>query len=152
MLAGQQLSPLVKTTRVKNAVAAGTGDTVQSDAVDMADFEGVRFTVLFGTITSSAVTTVKAQQSSTAGLAGTEDDLAGTAQSVADTDDNKAVVIDVYRPIDRYVNVAVVRATANAVIDGIIAEQYGARKVPTTDDTTTVVGREVHVSPAEGTA
>lgn len=148
----QQLGPGVKVTRVKVAVAAGTGDTIQSDAVDMAGFEGVMFVVQFGTITATAVTTVKGQQSATAGLAGTEADLLGTAQSVADSDDGKATVLDIYRPGKRYVNCAVVRATANVVIDGILAIQYGAAVTPTTNDATTVTGREVHISPAEGTA
>jgi hypothetical protein len=41
--------------------------------------------------------------------------------------------------------------TADATIDGVIAIQYGARVLPTSQDST-VAGIETHVSPAEGTA
>lgn len=147
----QQLANTVKITRVKNAVAAGQ-TTQQSDAVDMANFEGVVFLTLFGAITGGGVQSVKIQQSATAGLAGTETDLEGTGITVADDDDNQIVVHDIYRPTKRYVNAAVLRATQDSVIDGIIAIQYGASVIPTTNDATTVVSRETHVSPAEGTA
>lgn len=145
------ISNQIKTTRIMNAVAAGQTDQTSS-AVDMANFEGARFTALFGTITSGAVTSVKVQQSSDDGASDTYADLEGTSISVADDDDNQAVVIDVWRPRERYLKVVIDRGTQNAVIDGVVAEQYGARVLPTTDDTTTVVGREIHTSPAEGTA
>ena len=43
------------------------------------------------------------------------------------------------------------RGTADAVIDGVIAIQYGARVLPAAQDAT-VAGIETHVSPAEDTA
>lgn len=147
----QQLANVVKITRVKAAVAAGTS-AIQSDAVDMAGFEGVVFLTLFGAITSGAVTSVEVQQSATAALGGTENDLAGTNIAVADDDDDQVVVHDIFRPSSRYVNVQINRATQNAVIDGVIAIQYGPAVIPTTNDATTVVGRETHITPAEGTA
>jgi hypothetical protein len=57
----------------------------------------------------------------------------------------------VFRPAERYVRAVVTRGTADAVIDGVIAIQYGARVLPATQDAT-VAGIETHVSPAEGTA
>lgn len=137
--------------RVMNAVAAGTTDQTSS-AIDTANFEGVKIYTAFGTITSGAVTSVKIQQSSDDGSADAYADLAGTSVTVADDDDNQVVVHDIFRPRERYLKVVVDRGTQNAVIDGIVAVLYGARENPTTDDTSTVVGRETHVSPAEGTA
>lgn len=146
-----QISNLIKTTRVMNAVAAGTTDQ-NSASLDMANFEGVRLTALFGTITVNAVTSIKAQQSDDDGVADAFSDLAGSAIAVAADDDNQAAVLDIWRPQKRYVRLVIDRGTANAVIDGVLAEQYGARKLPTTDDAATVVAREVHASPDEGTA
>ena len=143
-----QISNQIKTTRVSNAVAAGTSD-IDSSSVDMTDFEGVRFTVAFGTITSGAATTIKAAQSANDS---SWNDLLATAITVADDDDNQLAVLDIWRPKDRYVRCTVTRATQNAVVDGIVAEQYGPRLLPTTDDSSTVVAREIHSSPAEGTA
>lgn len=140
-----------KVIRVMNGVAAGTTDQTSS-AIDTAGFEGVKIYTLFGAITGSAVTSVKIQQSSDDGSADAYADVEGTSVTVADDDDNQVVVHDIYRPRERYLKVVVDRGTQNAVIDGIVAVLYGADKMPTTDDTSTVVARETHVSPAEGTA
>lgn len=140
-----------KVIRVMNAVAAGqTAQT--SSAIDTAGYEGVKIYSMFGTITSGAATSVKVQQSSDDASADAYADLAGSSVTVADDDDNQVVVHDIYRPRERYLKVVISRATQNAVIDGIVAVLYGADKMPTTDDTTTVVARETHSSPAEGTA
>lgn len=146
-----QLSNDAKVTLVKTAVAAGQ-TSIQSDAVDMAGFEGVMFIISMGAITGGAATSVKAQQSATAALGGSETDLEGTSQTIADTEDNTVKIIDIYRPTKRYVNVQVLRATQDSVINSIIAIQYDAAKKPVTHDATTVSGTETFVSPAEGTA
>ena len=142
-----QISNQIKTTRVMNAVAAGTSDQ-NSSSVDMLDYEGVRFTILFGTIVSGAATSVKAGQSANDS---SFNDLLGSSQTVADDDDDKVFVVDIWRPIDRHVRCTVLRATQNSTIDGIIAEQYGPRVLPPTNDSS-VGGQEIHASPAEGTA
>ena len=139
----------VKVTRVLNGVAAGTTNQ-NGTAVDMANYEGVIFIAAFGALTSTAVTGLKVQQGLLSdGSDGA--DLTGTAQAIADDADNKLLAIDVYQPRERYVRPVVTRGTANAVIDGVIAIQYGPRKKPTSHDST-VAGSETHVSPAEGTA
>ena len=113
-------------------------------------YEGVVFVAAFGTLSSGAVTGLKAQQGLQANLSDAAD-LAGTALAIADTDDNKLLVLDLFRPAKRYVRAVVTRGTADAVIDGVVAIQYGTRVLPVTQDTT-VAGIETHVSPAEGTA
>ncbi len=138
-----------KIIRVMNAKAAG--ETAQDGTtVDMQNFEGVLFVALFGTLTATQVTSIKAQQSTVkaSGFSDLEDTKVGP---LADDDGNKALVLDVKRARERYVRLVVSRATANAVIDGVIAIQYGPRKAPTAHDST-VVASEAHTSPAEGTA
>lgn len=137
-----------KCTRVMNAVAAGTTDQ-NSSSVDMVGFNGVKFYTSFGTITASAVTSVKIQTSSDDS---SWNDLENSSITVADDDDNQITVHDINRPLERYLRVVVDRGTQNAVIDGVIACQYGAIVCPTTDDSSTVVAREIHATPAEGTA
>ena len=148
------LSNGIKTIRMEAddstfLVAAGSAD-ILSEYVDTAGFEGVRFVIGFGAITSGAATSVKIKQCDTSG--GSYADLEGTSITVADTNDNDVAIIDVYRPRERYLKVATLRATQNSAVDFLIAELYGARKVPTTEDSATVISREVHSSPAEGTA
>jgi cytochrome c-type biogenesis protein CcmH/NrfF len=139
----------VKTTRVMNAVAAGT--TLQTGTtLDMQGFEGVMFTALFGTLTASAVTGIKVQQGSASDMSDAAD-LLGSALAIPEADNNKMLITEIYKPTKRYVRCLVTRGTANAVIDGVIAQQFGARVEPPVNGTT-VSGSEYSISPAEGTA
>ena len=144
------LGTQTKMVRVSNAVAAGTTD-VNSTGVDTQGYEGVMFQILFGAITATAVTNVHAEQSSDDGASDAYADLAGTSVTVNDDDDNQIAWLDINRPRERYVRCVVDRGTANAVIDGIVAILYNPAKQPTTHDSSTVLGGEVHASPAEGT-
>lgn len=145
------LSKNIAISRVLNAVAAGTSAQTSS-AVDMTGYEGCLFIASFGALTATQVTSIKAQQSSDDGSSDAYADLTGTLVGpLADADGNKLLVLDVYRPRDRYLKCIVNRATANAVIDGVIAIRYGARVQPTVQGST-VAFIETHASPAEGTA
>ena len=137
----------IKFTRVLDAVAAGSSDPTSS-SVDMKSFDAVTFAVGFGAITASAVTSIKLQ--------GSDDDsawsdLAGTAGSVADSDDNKMVLAEINQPQQRYVRCVVDRGTQNAGIDFAVAMQSKANKAPVTQSST-VLGSEFHQAPAAGTA
>ena len=137
----------VKFTRVLDAVAAGTSDQ-NSSSVDMKSYDAVTFCVGFGAITASAVTSIKVQ--------GSDDDssfsdLAGTAITVADSDDNKVVLAEINCPQQRYVRVVVDRGTQNAVIDFGVALQSKANAAPVTQSSS-VLGSEFHQAPAAGTA
>jgi hypothetical protein len=148
------LTSCCKWTRLSNAVAAGTSD-VTSSAVFMGGpdrFNAAVFMVAFGTITSGAVTSVKLQQSSDDAAADAYADLEETAYTVADTDDNKTVLIELVRPMEGYIKVIVDRGTQNAVVDGIWCIQHGGNSSPVTQDATTILTPEIHVSPSEGTA
>ncbi len=149
------LSNRVLTKRIKPdasgwTVAAGAAD-VSSDIVDTAGYDGVRFIVGFGAIVSGAATSIKVQQNSANSGTGMAD-LAGTAITVADTDDNQMAISEIIRPIKRYLRVATLRATQNSTIDFVIVELFKARSMPVTQDTATTIGVEVFQSPAEGTA
>lgn len=146
-----QLTPNLKTTLCKSAVAAGSTDITDASVVDMQNWEGARFIFSFGAITGSAVTSVavagKASNSPTPGT----DDLEGSKITVADTYDDTIVIVDVYQPQQRYLRPFVKRATQNAVLNSIICEQYGPRKLPITQDAS-VSATNLKVSPGIGTA
>jgi hypothetical protein len=140
-----------KITRHSNAVAAGQTVITPGTAIDMAGFESVTFLVAFGAITASAVTSIEVHCSSDDGAGDAYTALAGSNVVVTDANDNKVAAIDVIRPPERYVKCIVNRATADAAVDAIIAIQTGAKSLPVTADAT-IVGNEVHQSPAEGAA
>ncbi len=130
-------------------VAAGSTG-VDSDIVDTAGYEGVRFIMGLGAIVAGAVTSAKLQQNSANSGAGMAD-LEGSKIDIADTDDNKIVITEIYRPRERYVRLSTSRATQNATIDFLLVELYGTRRKPITEDSS-VVAAEVAASPGEGTA
>lgn len=138
-----------KFTRISNAVAAGTTD-VECTAIDMQGFESVVFGIMVGAITANAVTGAHVQQSSDNGVADAFSDLAGTAVSIADDDDNGMVLVEVVKPQKRYVKLIIDRATQNAVVDGAFALQYNGRKEPVTQPVS-IVATGVTYSPEEGT-
>lgn len=135
--------------RVSNAVAAGT-TAINTTAVDLQATNGiaVRWIAGFGALTATQVTSLKVQ--------GSDDnstwvDIAGSKSGpMADTDSNKMLVTDIYKPHHRYVRAVVQRATANAVVDFVLAEIYHLRSSPSTPDAT-VSARVVLNSPADGT-
>src|SRR5262245_41481115 len=113
----QQLTNGVKTTQCKSAVAAGATDITDATAVDMQNFDGGRFIFSFGAITAGAVTSVAAAGLATSSPTPGTDDLEGTKITVADTDDDKIVILDIHRPQQRYISPFVKRATQNAVLN-----------------------------------
>lgn len=118
-----------KVSRPVNATAAGT-TAINGTGYDMQDFEGIVFICAMGTLTATQVTSLKAQGSADNSVWA---DISGaTTAAAADGDSNKVLLLDVYRPQQRYVRPVVNRATANAVIDGVVAIQYGPKKAPTT--------------------
>lgn len=135
-----------KITRVSASAAAAQTD-VTSSAVDTKGFEGCLFVVALGSITGGAVTSAHVEQCDTSGGSYTE--LDGTEITIADDDDGKLVLIDVKQPTERYLKCVVDRATQDAVVDGIIAVQYGAAAVPTTHDATTVIDSAFALTPDE---
>jgi hypothetical protein len=144
------LSPNVKVTRVVTAQAAGTS-AVNGTVLDMQGFDGVVFVASFGALTATQVTSLKAQDGATANLSDAADLAGSLTGPLADADGNRSLVLEICKPAKRYIRPVINRATANAVIDSVVAIQYASSKSPTTNDTTVAVAK-LRVSPANGTA
>jgi hypothetical protein len=129
--------------------AAGTS-AITSAAIDTAGFKGCCFVVPFGPIVGGAVTSLKVQQSSDDGATDTYDDLTGSNQTVADTDDDKVKYVDVMHPGKRYLKLVISRGTAAATVGSVLAILYRSRNRPVAQGTN--VGGEQWLGPAEGTA
>ncbi len=127
--------------RSSNAVVAGTTE-IDGASVDMlgasgGPFESAIAIVCMGTLTSTQVTTLKWQGSTDNS---TFTDLAGTHQGPAnDTDSNKMLISEIYRPTGyRYVRPVVTRGTANAVIDSIVVIAHNPHSYPVPSQDSTV--------------
>jgi hypothetical protein len=127
---------------------AGT-DAITGAACDTQGFRSVLILVCFGAIVTNAVTSIKVQQSSDNGAGDAYSDIAGSAQTVADSGDGKTFWIEIQNPGKRYLKLIVSRATQNATVFA----QYilvGSRRKPVTQGNSAVIER--FVQPAEGSA
>ncbi len=146
----RNLAYAAKTARVVNATAAGTTN-ITASSVDTFGFEACRFTILMGTLTATQQTIPKVQGSNDNS---TWTDLAGThVGPPADGASNGMLQIDLFRPQYRYLQLIIQRGTANAAIDGAIADLYLAHNEPIpTQDTTMALAPNVQPYVTAGTA
>lgn len=130
----------IKVTPVAaSAVAAQT--EVLTSVLDMSGFDGVMFIALLGDVTATSVLTLTAKGNSASSTSSptpvTQIATAAFTAGASDADD-KALVVDVYDPMLRYVFASLTRTTANAVVNGIVAIQYTAEFRPTTQAATVI--------------
>ena len=129
---------------------SGTADR-NGETFDTAGLEGVLMVVKVAAVAAGGANSIKAQQGAASNLSDAAD-LAGTAITIADDDDNQIFIIDLYRPRERYVRVVVDKDTTNACAESAIYIGYGPRVMPATLTLADEVTYEKHISPAEGTA
>jgi hypothetical protein len=126
--------------------AAANTTAVTSSIVDTAGYQGVVFLTSLGT--ANATNTIKVQQNTanqTTGMA----DLEGTSVTSGASDED--LVVEVYQPLERYLQVVVTRG-ASTTCESIWAILYnGDAGLAATAISGTAAG-ERHSSPAEGTA
>ena len=138
----------VSVREVGAPVAAAANTDSNSDRIDMSGFEGVMFVCPIEDSVASGVATLKVEQNtadSDSGMAAITGATA-TATSAGNDDLNSTVlVVDVYRPLKRYVQGVITSATQNIAFGDMIAIQYRGHKLPVTvaasvSDQTVVVG------------
>jgi hypothetical protein len=144
------------TSRVKvveaidaTAGAAGTSD-INGAVIDMAGFEAIAFMVVFGAITANGVQGIRLQRDTVEAFDDDPQDIAGSAQAVADDADGKTFISDLFRPGERYVRGVVDRATQNSAVRAAFYLLYGAREKPVSQGSTVTV--EQLKDKAEGSA
>lgn len=125
----------IKAVRVLNAQSAGT-TTLTTSVLDRADCRGIKYVVLLGTLTSTNETTVSVQHGDQSD--GSDMATVATLDATVDTDDNKLVVADHINSTKRYSRLSIARATANAVVDGVVALKYGLKQEPPASQDSTV--------------
>jgi len=126
---GINLSKNFNLVRVVNSTAAGVTN-INGTHVDMQGWDNVVFICLMGALTATQITILKAQNGSLANDTDQADITAAATPQALDGDSNKALVLEVVRPLLRYVRPVVLRSVANAAIDGVIAIQYSGDKLP----------------------
>ena len=135
-----------KIDKVLIATADGTDDSLTGDILDLQDCDSATGIAILGDVTATAVVTLKAYTGDEAALGdGAYETVTATVTADATSADNKLLVLDVIKPGKRYCRFDLVRATANAVVDGVIGLRYNFRTIPTTQGTD-VVDSDINVN------
>lgn len=116
------------------AVSAGTS-TQTGTTIDTQGYDGVLIIGLIGTVTSTGVPALIAKSGNASNMSDEAAMTGGTATG-DDTMSGKALVVNVHRPLKRYVRGVITRTTANVVINGMVYILYRGRKRPETKDST----------------
>lgn len=139
----QNLSFNSKLIMVKAGQATGTS-TLTTDPIDTQGFEGV---MIFGTVaTVNAGNYAKAREGAASNMSDGAD-LINT--KIVPTVNGNTFLIDIQRPVKRYVDSQIVRGVTTVTGD-VYALLYGPHKMPTSQGAT--IDAEQHQGPAEGTA
>lgn len=132
-------------------IALASNTDSNSDIIDMTGWDGVVFIAPIEDSVATGVAHLKGEQntanadSGMATLTGAD----ATATCVVNDDlNNKLLVLDIYKPQERYVQAVRTSGTANIAFGTLIAILYTGRKSPVTDDST-ILDVAAVVSPAE---
>jgi len=140
----------VKVDQILGYVAAGTTKRTSS-IIDMANYDGVMFVVGLGTILENGTLDAFVEQhtlNQTSGMARLATTAAYTVLAADALKTQSCIVVDVYRPQERYLQCNITPAVANAVVLGITAILYNGRKKPVTQGTSVLASTSLS-NPAE---
>jgi hypothetical protein len=102
----------------------------------------VMFIALLGDVTSGSVLTLTPKSntanSTSSPTPTSHTGAAATFTAGASDADSKALITDLYKPLQQYVFANLTRTTQNAVVGGIIAIQYSAGSRPTSHDASVI--------------
>lgn len=127
--------------------ASGTSDR-DGATIDTYGYDGVMFIVKLATVAASAVTSILVEQGDASNLSDAATAV-GSTTSVADDDDNQIFVIDVFRPVSRYLRVVMDKDGSNACAESAVAVLYGAESKPVAAGSQADVTVTALVSPAD---
>lgn len=132
-------------------VAAASNTDQNSDILDMQGYDGVCFIAPVTDSVATGVATLTIEQNtdnSDTGMAALSGAAATATCTVNDDLNNKLLIVDVYRPRERYVQGVLTSGTANIAFGNMIAIQYKGSKCPITADSSVLQGTSVF-GPAE---
>ncbi len=102
--------------------------------IDMAGYEGAQFAFILGNTTGDALFTCTVKGSNTSGSGCVT--IAGTSLTSTTGAVDEPMIINVHRPVYRYLKGNLQRLGAASGHGGVLINQYGPKFVPITDSTT----------------
>ena len=132
-------------------IGAANNTDNNSDIIDTQGYDGICF---IGTVTDSVATgvaTLKVEQNtanSDSGMAAQSGAQAQATCAINDDLNDKLLVVDVYKPLERYIQAVRTSATANIAFGSLIAILYKGTKFPV-EEHSTILDAVLAISPAE---
>ena len=119
---------------LSGGVSAGVDGAFVTTAteIDTLGFDSVAIIYSVGAIAAGGIITTRVKNSDTSGTygAGTIDRIGANLANNADTDDDKFIVHEVYRPTRRFLRPEYQRTVGNVTINGIFAVLFNAKDTP----------------------
>ena len=130
---------------ITGTAASGGTANVKTPVFDTAGFESIMFmAVASATNSSNRLAFRMSTASSSGGMSDATGEVSHTTTGV--------MVLDIHRPIKRYVRLVTSRGTQNAAVDSVIAYLYLPGNAPVAFGSTVQSTPEFFNSPASGTA
>lgn len=136
----------MKIIAIANSAAAGTS-LLTTDVVDTQGFDSIAFVVKLGDVTTACELTLTGKTNSANSTSSpTPTALVDTVTFTAGGSDadEKLLILDLYKPRERYVFATLARVTANAAVDSIFAVLYNAQEKPVTVDASVIASAFVN--------
>lgn len=146
-----QLTSNIDIREVFAPVAAANNTDQNTDRIDMQGWDGVVFIVPITDSVQGGVATMTGEENtvdSDTGMTALTGAVATATSAGNDDLNDKLLVLDIYKPRERYVQAAVTSATQNIAFGNGIALLYKGDKLPPSEHTTILDLTRV-VSPAE---
>lgn len=128
-----KLTETVDIREVGAPVANASNTDSNSDIIDMSGYDGVCFICPITDCAQNGVGTLKAEQNSAnsdVGMAALSGAAAAGTSAQNDDMNDKLLVVDVYRPKERYVQAVRTSSGANVAFGNVIAVLYKGSKMP----------------------
>lgn len=128
----------VKVTQVLGYYGAGTTKET-SDIIDMSCYEGCLFVISFAGLTAGGVLTPLVEDNIINSASGMTTLVPGctayTVSTAAATQAKGVILVDVYKPINEFLQCSITPSSQTAIILGIVAIQYQGKFKPVPDVT-----------------
>lgn len=142
----------VSVREVNAPVSAGSSIDDNSDIIDMQGWDGVMFIVPITDSVATGVATLTVEQNddnSDTGMAALSGANATATCAVNDDLNDSLLVVDVYRPRERYVQAVLTSATANIAFGNTIAVLYNKKGKKPVSAHASIQDSAVLASPSE---
>ena len=135
----------------RTPISASSSIDSNTDILDMQGYDGVCFIVPITDSDATGVALITGEQNtanSDTSMAALSGATATATCTTSDDLNNTLLILDIYRPLERYVQASITSSTANIAYGTGIAIRYNGAKLPITADSTVQQATSVF-SPSE---